>query len=163
MTNASREVTADEIPVAYTPDGGWRGEMPPRVLDGCTEPIVAGAPDLRGTWRATRVEMNGAAIPDHPLNRHVERIEQCGNRVVITSEPIIHDMRADGSLERGVDDVLAANLGQRIQVAAVFRDGRLELHPGGVVEGQRPLVTREIVGGMLIWNYGPFTVTCERV
>jgi hypothetical protein len=137
--------------------------MPPPVLAGCTEPLPAGAPDLRGTWKAVRVEQDGKPLPDHPLNRHVERIEQCGDRVVITSEPVIHDMRADGTLERGVNDVMGASLEQKIQVAAVFRDGRLDLHPGGVVEGRPPLVTREIVDGVLIWHYGPYTVTCERV
>ncbi len=41
-------VRADDIPVANTPPGGWTGAMPPPVLAGCTEPLVAGAPDLRG-------------------------------------------------------------------------------------------------------------------
>ncbi len=39
---------SDEIPVAHTPPGLGR-ELPPPVLAGCTEPLVAGAPDLRGT------------------------------------------------------------------------------------------------------------------
>ena len=29
--------------------------MPAPILAGCTEPLVAGAPDLRGTWRADAV------------------------------------------------------------------------------------------------------------
>jgi hypothetical protein len=162
---ASREpahVTADDIPVAHTPEGGWRGEMPPSVLAGCTEPLAPGAPDLRGLWKVYSVEQNGATVTDHPLNRHVERIEQAGNRVVITGEPVIHDMRVDGTLEHGVNDVAAANFSS-IQVAALFTDGRLDLHPFGVVAGRAPLVTREIVDDELVWHYGPFVARLRRV
>src|SRR5439155_20848718 len=90
-------VKADEIPVAKTPPGGWRGDMPPPVLAGCTEPLHPDAPDLRGLWQAVRVERDGQVLTDHRLNDHVERVEQCGNRVVVTSEGVIHDMRADGT------------------------------------------------------------------
>jgi hypothetical protein len=105
----------------------------------------------------------GNTLADHPLNQHVERIEQCGNRVVVTSEGVIHDMRADGTLENGVDDVAAARTDQRIRVAAVFNNGRLDLHPFGVEPGRPPLVTREIVDGELVWHYGPFKVTMRKV
>jgi hypothetical protein len=155
--------TVDDIPVAHTPEGGWKGEMPPPVLAGCTEPLVAGAPDLRGLWRAVRVERDGQMLPEHPLNRHVERVEQCADRVVVTSEGVIHDMRADGSLENGVNDVTAAKTDQRIRVAALFKNGRLELHPMGVDPSRPPLVTREIVGGEMVWNYGPFRVMMQRI
>lgn len=153
---------ADEIAVAHTPEGGWQGEMPPPILVGCTEPLAPGAPDLRGLWRACSVEQNGTLLADHPLNDHVERIEQCGNRVVITAGRVIHDMRADGVLEHGVDDVAAANLKQRVRVAAAFNNGRLDLHPGGIDPARPPLVTREIVDGELVWNYAGFTVLLRR-
>lgn len=156
-------VTADEIPVAHTPEGGWHGEMPAPVLDGCDEPLAAGAPDLRGLWRAYQVEQDGTLIPDHPLLAHTERIEQCGNRVVITAAPIIHDMRADGTLEHGVNDVAGADLTTKIQVAALFTDGRLDLHPFGVDPDRPPAVTRETVDGEMIWHYGPFKVTMRRI
>ena len=149
---------ADQIPVAHTPDRGWSGAMPPPVLAGCSEALAVGAPDLRGLWKAYRAEQGGKRLDDHALNRHVERIEQCGNRVVITAGRIIHDMRADGTLENGVNDVMEMNLSQKIRVAAVFREGRLELHPGGMDAARPPLVTREIVDGELLWNYGPFRV-----
>jgi hypothetical protein len=152
-----------EIPVAHTPEGGWHGEMPPPILAACTEPLARGAPDMRGTWRAIAVEKAGAPLHDHPLNRHIERVEQCGDRVVVTSEPVIHDMRADGTLENGVNDVLAAKLDQQIRVAAVFRDGALELYPDGVAPGKSPLVTRRLQGDRMIWQYGPFTVTMVRI
>ena len=154
---------AHEIPVVRTPEGGWHGEMPPLVLAGCTEPLTAGAPDLRGLWRAYRVERDGEVLPDHRLNRHVERIEQCGDRIVITAGHVIHDMRADGTLEHGVDDVAEIDLNTRIRVAAVFDGGRLALYPGGFDPARRPLVTREIIGDELLWQYAVFTVRLRKV
>ena len=159
---------ADEIPVAHTPEGGWRGEMPPPVLAGCDEPLAAGAPDLRGLWRAYRGERDGQVVDEHALNGSVQRIEQCGDRVVITAgRPprggIVHDMRADGTIEHGVDDVAEMDLTTRVRVAAVFKDGRLDLHPGGVVAGRPALVTREIVDRELVWHYAVFTVRCRRI
>src|SRR5574341_58963 len=163
MKTQARTVTADDIPVAHTPEGGWRGEMPPPILGSCTEPLAPDAPDLRGLWKAIRVERDGQPLPGHALNNHVERIEQCGNRVVVTAEGVIHDMRSDGTLENGVNDVAAATLDQRIQVAALFKNGRLDLHPFGVDPKRPPLVTREIVDSELVWNYGPFKVTMRRI
>ena len=159
--DARRPLLAADIPVAHTPEGGWHGAMPPPILGGCMEPLSEGAPDLRGTWKAVTVERDGQLLPDHPLNRHVERIEQCGDRIVVTSEPIIHDMRADGTLANGVNDVAAANLSP-IRVAAVFKDGRLDLHPFGYEESRPALVTREIVDGHLIWVYAGTRVVMER-
>lgn len=154
---------ASDIPVAHTPEGGWRGGMPPPILADCTEPLAPGAPDLRGTWKAYRVEQDGNPLADHPLNHHVERIEQCGDRVVITAGRVIHDMRADSTLEHGVNDVLEMNLSQSIRVAAVFNDGRLDLHPGGVDPSRPPLVTRELIGDELVWNYAVFKVLLRKV
>ena len=54
--------------------------MPAPVLDGCTEPLVEGAPDLRGLWEVVFAESNG-----QPANTFVgsqQRIEQRGNRIV---------------------------------------------------------------------------------
>ncbi len=48
---------ANETPVAHTPAGGYGTSFPPLILSGCTEPLVIGAPDLRGiskTISATR-------------------------------------------------------------------------------------------------------------
>lgn len=156
-------VTVDDIPVAHTPAGGWHGEMPSPILARCTDPLAPGAPDLRGLWQAYEVEADGKSLPDHPLDGHIERVEQCGNRVVITADPIIHDMRADGTLEHGVNDVAAADLTSEIHVAALFTDGRLDLHPFGVDPDRPPAVTREVVDGEMIWHYGPVKVTMRRI
>ena len=37
--------------------------MPPPVLDACTEPLAADAPDLRGLWKAFAVEISGTPSP----------------------------------------------------------------------------------------------------
>ncbi len=140
--------TANEIPVAHTPEGFWRGAMPPPILEGCTETLPDGVPDFRGLWHAVSVEVNGEPVDDLS---HVERIEQCGDRVVITAGGIIHDMRADGTLEHGVNDV-GAGSGVPIHVAAVFEQGVLALRPNG----GEIAVTRELDGDELIWILRPF-------
>lgn len=138
---------ANDIPVAHTPPGFWQGEMPPPVLADCTEPLPPGIPDMRGLWRAFAVEVDGQMRED---TRHVERIEQCGDRVVITAGGVIHDMRADGDLEHGVNDI-AARTGQPIRVTAAFEHGRLVLRPfGGPIA-----VTRELEGDVLLWTLLP--------
>ena len=163
MATSEPVVRADDIPVAHTPDGGWQGDMPPPVLAGCNEPLAPGAPDLRGVWRAYAVEVKGTPAPDHPVIGQEQRIEQCGDRVVITAGRVVHDMRADGTLEHGVNDVADANFSQKIQVAALFTDGRLDLHPFGVDANRPAPVTREIVDGELVWFYGPLKVSLRRV
>lgn len=137
----------DEIPVAHTPAGGWRGEMPPPVLDGCDEPLAPGAPDFRGTWQAFEVTVDGQPIADVS---HQERIEQAGNRVVITAGGVVHDMRADGTLENGVNDVSARGFAP-ISVAARFEDGALVLRPNDAFVA----VTRHLEGDVLVWNLVP--------
>lgn len=145
--------------MAFTPTGGWHGQMPDPVLDRCTEPLAPGMPDLRGTWRAARVEVNGVVDPSHPANRHVERIEQCGDRVVITAGGIVHDMRADGTLERGVHDVAAIDFSTPIHVVAAVEDSTLVLRPVGLpVE-----ITRRFDGEHLVWGYLGFTAYLERI
>jgi hypothetical protein len=145
-------VTADQIPVAHTPPGGYGEVMPSPILARCTEPLVADAPDLRGLWRTETVEVAGvAAPPEHGLWQHVERIEQCGDRVVVTSTGVIHDMRADGTIENGVDDVAAVSY-QPIRVVATFEDGVLVLRPVGI---DGIVVTRARDGEAIVWHYGP--------
>ena len=140
-------MNAAEIPVAHTPPGGWHGEMPPPVLAACTEPIAAGLPDLRGLWQAFAVEVDGEPIDDRS---HLERIEQAGDRVVITAGGVVHDMRADGTLEHGVNDVSARNF-TPIAVAARFTEGALVLRPNDAFVA----VTRHLEGDVLVWKLLP--------
>ncbi len=99
--------------------------MPPPVLAGCGEPLAADAIDMRDVWRTFATEVDG--MPAGTID-HVERIEQCGDRVVITSTGVIHDMRTDGTLANGVNDVSALNW-QPISVAAAWEAGSHVLRP----------------------------------
>jgi hypothetical protein len=152
---------ADEIAVAHTPPGGYGPSMPPPVLADCTQALVAGAPDMRGMWRVVSVSWKSGKGPDpDPIAEHVERIEQCGDRVCITSTGIIHDMRADGTVDHGVNDVAAAG-GQAISVVCTFEDGVHVLRPVGMPGVE---VTRRLDGDQLVWDYGPmFVARLERV
>lgn len=150
-----------DIPKAFTPPGGYGSVMPAPVLAGCGDPLVAGAPDLRGTWRVVEVSADGVPLPiDHPVWEHVERIEQAGERVVVTSSGVVHDMVADGTYENGVNDVMAADLTTPIVVAATFEGGALVLRPRDLpVE-----VTRRREGEQLVWDYATlFTARMERI
>lgn len=151
---------ADDIPVAHTPPGGYADEMPPPVLDDCVEPLADGAPDMRGLWRAVRVDWKREPAPDpDPMVGHIERIEQCGDRVCITSTGIVHDMRADGTVEHGVNDVSPD--GTPISVVCTFEDGVHVLRPVGMPGVE---VTRRLDGDALVWEYGPmFVARLERI
>jgi hypothetical protein len=151
---------ADEIPVAHTPPGGYGDEMPPLVLADCTETLSEGVPDLRGLWRVVAVEwaQDEPPSPD-PVAGHVKRIEQCGDRVCIIARGVIHDMRADGTVEHGVNDVAAVG-GAPISVVCTIESGVHVLRPVGMPGIE---VTRRLEGDQLVWQYGPlFTARLEH-
>ena len=150
----------DHIPVAHTPPGGYGAEMPPPILAGCDIPLAPGAPDLRGLWRTVAVEVEGVPAPrDHRAYQHVERIEQCGDRVVVTAGGVIHDMRCDGTEAHGVHDVAEFDYTTPITVVATYEDGVHVLQPVGF-----PIeVTRARDGDKLVWTYIGFTARLERV
>jgi hypothetical protein len=150
-----------DIPTVHTPPGGYGAEMPPPILGACTDSLSPGAPDLRGTWKVVDAYANDAPLPpEHPIWQHVERIEQAGDRAVVTSNGVIHDMVADGTFENGVNDVMAADLATPITVAATYEDGVLVLRPNGLdVEVRR---WRE--GDDLMWQYHSlFTTRSVRI
>lgn len=134
--------------------------MPPPVLAGCRDPLVEGAPDLRGTWRPVAIEADGEPLPsNHPAWGQLQRIEQCADRVVITGGGIVHDMRCDGTEENGVNDVAEFDLTTPITVVATYEDGVHVLRPVGL-----PIeVTRRREGDQLVWKYLIFTARLERV
>ncbi|HYD11177.1 MAG TPA: hypothetical protein VEA78_13835 [Acidimicrobiales bacterium] len=142
----------DEIPVAHTPPGGYGDVMPPPVLDGCSEALAAGAPDLRGLWRITACEANPSMIG------HLQRIEQAGDRLIVTSGGVVHDMRCDGTEANGVHDV--SPNGMEVHVVATFEDGVHVLRPIDLpVE-----VRRWLEGDELVWDYaGMFVARLERI
>ncbi|MCU0271184.1 MAG: hypothetical protein MUF83_21430 [Acidimicrobiales bacterium] len=151
-------VWASDIPVATTPPGGWT-TWPEPVLAACTEPLVEGAPDLRGLWQVVGVEADGVAQPDHRAMGGVQRIEQCGDRLVVTAAGIVHDMRVDGTEANGVHDVAEMDKTTPITVVATYEDGVHVLRPVGLpVE-----VRRWRDGGQLVWEYLGFTARLDRI
>lgn len=130
---------ADISLVQTKPDATWN-VWPPRVLDGCHEPLAPGAPDLRGVWECYEGRMKG----------HVERVEQAGNRITITTGGLVHDMFCDGTLENGQDDVAGIG-GRRILVAATYEDGVHKLRP---FDKKIVAVTRRLDGDEMVWRYG---------
>jgi hypothetical protein len=153
-------LAADDIPVEHTPAGGYGQEMPPPVLAGCDEPPVDGAPDLRGLWRVVTVEVDGEdAGADHAAIGHLQRIEQCGDRIVVTGGGVVHDMRCDGTETNGVNDVAEFDFKTPITVVATYEDGVHTLRPVGL-----PIeVTRRLDGETLVWSYLTFTARLERI
>lgn len=129
--------SADEIPKAFTPGCGWT-QFPMPVLADCAEPLAEGVVDMRGLWLAHT-----------GLAGHVERIEQCGNRTVVTAGGVIHDFRTDGTLANGSRDIeppLCANTFVSIE----FEDGVMKFHPFGLPYA---IVTRRLDGDELVWTY----------
>lgn len=154
---------SSEIPRVHTPEGGWHGAMPGPFLTACDEPLADDVADLRGTWRALEVSVNGEPAPENmPMWKHVERIEQAGRRVTITAGRIIHDFPvADGTHENGCHDVAEMDLKTPIVVAASFEDGVLVLRPKDMPGVE---VRRWLDGDHLMWNYsGMFVMKMERI
>ena len=148
--------TIDSIPVAKTPAGGWT-TWPAAVLAGCIEPRPDGAPDLDGWWRIVEVLVDGVPQSDHGAVGIVQRIEQCGDRLVVTAGGVVHDMRCDGTLERGVHDVAEFDKSTEVHVVASYEDGDHVLRPDGM-----PIeVRRRRDGEHLIWDYLGFTARAE--
>lgn len=152
---------ADEIPVAHTPPGGYGEAFPAPVLAQCSEPLVGGAPDLRGMWKAVDVTVRGEPAPaDHPARRHFQRVEQCGDRLVVTAGGVIHDMRCDGTIENGVNDVAEFDYATPIRVVATYEDGVHVLRPVGIPGVE---VRRRRDGAQMVWDYlGSISVRLER-
>ena len=143
--------SVSDIPTARTPPGGYGSEMPAPVLGGCTDDLAPGAPDLRGVWKVVDAYNDDGPLPaEHPIRQHVERIEQAGNRAVVTADGIIHDMVADGTYEHGVNDVMAVDFTTPIEVAAAYENGVLVLRPRGL-DGVEVRRWRE--GEELVWRY----------
>ena len=71
---------AADIAKGNTPGCGY-DHFPLPILAACTEPLPPEADDIRGLWRG----VSGGHIG------HVERVEQCGSRVVVTAAGLIHD------------------------------------------------------------------------
>ena len=149
----------DEVPVVHTPPGGFGNTFPAPFLGGCLDPLVPGAPDLRGLWEVVEVEVDGEIVPDHPAQGHLERIEQAADRMIVTGGGVIHDMRCDGTEQNGVHDVAQIDPDRRIVVVATYENAVHVLRPVGIpVE-----VTRRLEGDDLIWRYIGFTARLTKL
>lgn len=138
---------AADIPKAFTPGCGYE-TFPMPILADCTEPLADGVNDIRGLWQSVT-----------PGFSHVERIEQCGNRIVVTSAGIIHDIVTDGTLKNGARDVTPPGC-TNMWAAVEWENDVLNFRPFGL-----PWVgvKRELRGEQLIWTYMAYgEITMER-
>lgn len=134
-------LTADEIPKAYTPACGIN-QWPAPVLAGCTEPLAEDAADLRGLWLAESGQTG-----------HLERIEQCGDRVLVLGRNFIHDFRTSGRLQDGANDINPRYC-KRIRASVNWEQApegsRLTFRPWGLA----PMVARYLADeDTLVWEY----------
>jgi len=144
---------AVDIAKGNTPGCGY-SHFPLPILADCTEPLSEGAADIRGLWQGVAGGRAG----------HVERVEQCGRRVVVTSSGIIHDMGPNSTLGETSNDTPGAvlfTIGDReycprTSAGVVWNDGVLDFH----VFGWGPVVVKRYLDGdQLIWEYIDGSVT----
>ena len=147
---------ADDIPQGHTPGCGYE-KFPMPILAGCSEPLPDGTADFRGLWK---IRAGSPGLPGH-----FERIEQCGNRFVVTGGGAVHDMTTDGKLAGASNDVLPRRLGPfdhciRTTATTKWVEGRLQFYAMGLVH----VVTRYMEDGEYKWDYPRLgTTTMERI
>ena len=143
---------AADIPKGNTPGCAYE-QFPLPVLRQCTEPLPPEADDIRGLWRAVEGARTG----------HVERVEQCGERVVVTAAGIIHDYgpNSTGGLNTNdTEGMVLFSAGQRdfcprTSASMIWEDGILNFY----VFGWGPRVVRRYMDGdQLIWEYADGSV-----
>jgi hypothetical protein len=142
---------ADDIPQAFTPGCGYT-VFPRPILKGCTEPLPEGTQDIRGLWQSV----------DEQLPDHVERVEQCGDRVVVTAHGLIHDHAPDMLS----NDVAPRQIGPFLfclrtsQATAVWKDNQLHQK----LFGGPTVVKRYIEDGVYRWEFpGKGTIRMKRI
>jgi hypothetical protein len=136
------------------PPGCSYSHFPLPILAECTEPLVEGAADVRGLWIGVEGDHLG----------HVERVEQCGRRTVITAGGLIHDSGPNSTLGENTNDtegVVLFTAGDRefcprTSASMIWNDDVLDFH----VFGWGPVVVRRYPDGdQLIWEYADGSVT----
>ena len=146
-------LTASDIPKGNTPDCGYN-HFPLPVLAACTEPLPPEADDIRGLWRG---------VLGGPVG-HVERVEQCGSRVVVTAAGLIHDYGPNSTGGLNTNDTEGSvlfTLGgkehcMRPSASMIWEDKILNFYAFGW--GPRA-VRRYRDGDELIWEYVDGSVT----
>jgi hypothetical protein len=138
---------AADIPKGNTPGCAY-SHFPLPILAQCTEPLAKGAADIRGLWIAV----------DSGKIGHVERVEQCGSRVVVTTAGIIHDggpNSSGGLTSNDTEGAVLFTLGDkeycpRSTATMDWNDGVLEFRAFGL----GPVVVKRYLDGeQLVWEY----------
>lgn len=143
---------AGDIPKGNTPGCGY-SHFPLPILAQCTEPLPVGAADIRGLWigRTGRVG-------------HVERVEACGSRVVVTAAGIIHDHGPNstgGTSSNDTEGSVLFTIGDqeycpRSSAGVLWNEGVLEFR----VLGWGPIVVKRYLDGeQMVWEYADGSVT----
>jgi hypothetical protein len=128
---------------SFNPERGCQYEWPEPYLSSCTEPLIEGAPDLRGLWADVQTG-------------YTERVEQCGNLVIIVGERFTHGGYTTGNAADGVNDYRAdGTCSQPIAVALSYADDSLLFQVGGIIVVTRSLEVAEDGEDELVWRYGP--------
>lgn len=142
-----------EIAKGNTPGCAY-DHFPLPILADCTEPLPPEADDIRGLWRGVAGDKIG----------HVERVEQCGHRTVITAAGIIHDYGPNSTAGLNTNDTeggVTFTIGDkaycpRTSAAMIWQDKVLNFH----VFGWGPVVVRRYMDGdQLIWEYADGSTT----
>ncbi len=150
--DSSGKLAAD-IPKGNTPGCGY-DHFPLPILADCTESLPEGAADIRGLWKG----VEGGHVG------HVERVEQCGHRTVVTSSGIIHDYGPNSTGGLNTNDTEGSvffTIGDReycprTSASMIWNDGVLDFH----VFGWGPVVVRRYLDGeQLIWEYADGSTT----
>jgi len=144
---------AAQIPKGNTPGCGYT-HFPAPILAECTEPLLEGADDIRGLWQG----VEGGHVG------HVERVEQCGSRIVVTSSGVIHDYGPNSTAGLNTNDTEGSVLFtvgdteycMRTSASMTWQQKILNFH----VFGWGPLVVRRYMDGdHLIWEYADGSTT----
>jgi len=144
---------AADIAKGNTPGCGY-DHFPLPILADCTEPLAEGAADIRGLWLGVAGGHSG----------HVERVEQCGSRVVVTSSGIIHDAGPNSTLGETTNDTeggVLFTVGEReycprTSASMIWNDNVLDFHAFG---WGPVVVNRYLDGEQLIWEYADGSTT----
>jgi len=155
--DGSGRIAAD-IPKGNTPGCAF-DHFPLPILADCKEPLVEGADDIRGLWRG----VSGGHVG------HVERIEQCGRRTVVTSSGIVHDFGPNSTLGENTNDIsplVLFTIGDReycprTSASMIWNEGVLDFH----AFGWGPVVVKRYLDGEeLVWEYADGSTTrMERI
>jgi len=144
--------SAADIPKGNTPGCSY-SHFPLPILAECTDPLPAEAADIRGLWIGVTGHVG-----------HVERVEQCGARTVVTSSGIIHDSGPNstgGFNSNDTEGGVLFTIGDteycpRTSAGKFWNDGVLDFR----IFGWGPVVVQRYRDGeQMVWEYADGSVT----